>query len=80
MGETRPMGEPAPNAVLCGGDRPQRGFIERLLRGYNGGTRPQRGFIRRLLRGYNGGTRPQRGFIRRLLRGYWDIYITIMMS
>ena len=28
------MGETAPNAVLCGGDRPQRGFIERLLRGY----------------------------------------------
>ena len=22
-------GETAPNAVLCGGDRPQRGFIER---------------------------------------------------
>jgi hypothetical protein len=30
------MGETAPNAVLLrgGGDRPQRGFIERLLRGY----------------------------------------------
>jgi hypothetical protein len=59
-----PMGETAPNAVLCGGTRSQRGFIERLLRGY-GGTRPQRGFIERLLRGY-GGDRPQRG----IRRGY----------
>jgi hypothetical protein len=25
------MGETAPNAVLFGGDHPQRGFIERLL-------------------------------------------------
>ena len=56
-----PIGETAPNAVLCGGTRPQRGFIEGLLRGY-GGNRPQRGFIEGLLRGY-GGNRPQRGIM-----------------
>jgi hypothetical protein len=35
-GGDRPVGETAPNAVLCGGGgtRPQRGFIWRLLRGY----------------------------------------------
>ena len=33
-GGTRPMGETAPNAVLLrgGGNRPQRGFTERLPR------------------------------------------------
>ena len=41
-----PLGEPAPNTGYCGGTRPQRGFIWRLLRGYCGGTRPQRGLSR----------------------------------
>uniref|UniRef100_A0A6C0LCL0 Uncharacterized protein n=1 Tax=viral metagenome TaxID=1070528 RepID=A0A6C0LCL0_9ZZZZ len=48
-GGDRPMGETALwGRPPYGGNRPQRGFIRRLLRGY-GGNRPQRGFIRRVI-------------------------------
>jgi hypothetical protein len=49
MGETALWGRPP-----YGGNRPQRGFIRRLLRGYNGGNPPPTRFykeaIERLLR------------------------------